>query len=74
MLESSRSRSQRPTFMRQTFARMAPPRVSTCTVTGSPFDPMASFHGQLIDIGLDIFFLLPAGPIEALAEISLAIK
>ena len=33
-----------------------------------------SFHGQLIDIGLDIFFLLPAGAIEALAEVSLAIK
>ena len=74
MLESSRSRSQRPTFMRQTFARMDPPRVSTCTVTGSPFGPMAASMGSLIDIGLDVFFLLPAGAIEALAEISLAVK
>ena len=32
------------------------------------------FHGQLVDIGLDVFFLLPAGAIEALPEVSLAIK
>ena len=33
-----------------------------------------SFHGKLVDIGLDVFFLLPAGSIEPLPEISLAIK
>src|SRR6266581_9085392 len=32
------------------------------------------FHGQLADIGLDIFFLLPASAVETLAEISLAIE
>ena len=32
------------------------------------------FHRQLVDIGLDIFFLLPAGAIEPLAEISLAVE
>ena len=32
------------------------------------------FHGQLVDIGLEIFFLLPAGAIQALPEISLAVK
>jgi hypothetical protein len=32
------------------------------------------FHGQLIDIGLEILLALPAVAIQALAEISLAIK
>ena len=32
------------------------------------------FHGQLVDVGLEIFFLLPAVAIEPLAEISLAVK
>ncbi len=32
------------------------------------------FHGQLVDIGLEVFFLLPAGAIQALAEISLAVE
>ena len=32
------------------------------------------FHGKLVDIGLEIFFALPAVAIEALAEISLAIE
>src|ERR1700704_6128085 len=33
-----------------------------------------SFHGKPIDIGLDVFFLLPAGPVEALPEVSLPIE
>ncbi len=32
------------------------------------------FHRQLVDVGLQIFFLLPAVAIEALAEITLAVK
>ena len=45
-IESSSSRSQRPTFTRQTFARIVPPRVSICTVTGTPSLPIAGFHRQ----------------------------
>jgi len=33
-----------------------------------------NFHGQLIDIGLNVFFLLPTGTVEALAEVSLTVK
>ena len=32
------------------------------------------FHGKLVDIGLEVLFVLPAVAIETLAEISLAIK
>src|SRR6185312_3332989 len=32
------------------------------------------FHGQLIDVGVDVLFLLPAVHVEVLAEISLPIK
>ena len=72
--ESRRNRSQRPTFIRQTLARMEPLRVSICTVTGSPLRPDRRFHGQLIDIRLEVFFLLPAVAIQALPEVALAIK
>ena len=44
--ESRRSRSQRPTFIRQTFAWIVPLRVSICTVTGSPLVPMAGSIGS----------------------------
>ena len=36
--------------------------------------PDGRFHGKLVDIGLEILLALPAVAIEALAEISLAIK
>ena len=36
--------------------------------------PDGGFHGKLVDIGLQVLFALPAVAIEALAEISLAIK
>ena len=74
MLESSRSKSQRPTFMRQTFARRA--AAASLHLDGDRLAVRSDggFHGQLIDVGLDVFFLLPAGAIEPLAEISLAIE
>ncbi len=45
-LESRRSRSQRPTFMRQTLARIGPLWVSTSTMTGSPLAPIAGSMGS----------------------------
>ena len=45
-LESSRSRSHRPTFNRHTLARNEPLRVSISTVTGSPVLPMAASMGN----------------------------
>ena len=44
------------------------------TMTGSPSVPMAGFHRQLVDVGLEIFFLLPAVAIQMLPEIALAVK
>ena len=73
-LESRRSRSQRPTFIRQTFARIVPLRVSISTVTGSPLVADGRLHRLLVDVRLEIFFLLPAVLIKPLAEISLAVK
>ena len=73
-LESSSSRSHRPTFNRHTLARKEPLRVSISTVTGSPDLADGHFHGQLADVGLKILFPLPAVPIQPLAEISLAVE
>ena len=53
---------------------MDPLRVSICTVTGWPLVADRRLHGQLVDVGLQIFFLLPAALVQALAEISLAVK
>ena len=41
---------------------------------GLAVDSDGGFHRQLVDVRLQIFFLLPAVAIEALAEISLAVK
>src|SRR5208283_4212008 len=40
----------------------------------SAVDSDGRFHGQLVDIGFEVFLALPAVAIEALAEISLAIE
>src|SRR6266852_141230 len=36
--------------------------------------PDCRLHGQLTDVSLDVFFLLPAGAVEPLAKISLAVE
>src|ERR1700691_6806118 len=41
---------------------------------GTPVFSDGRFHGKLADIGLEVFFMLPAVAIKALAEISLAVK
>ena len=41
---------------------------------GLAIDPDGGFHRQLVDVGLQIFFLLPAVAIEVLAKITLAVK
>ena len=68
------SRSQRPTLTCQTLARMAAPRVAISMTTGSPFDADGGLHGELIDVGLEILFALPAVLVEALQEVSLAVE
>ena len=72
--ESRRSKSRRPTLTRHTLARIVPPRVSICTVTGSPLRSDGRFHRQLVHIRFEIFFLLPAIAVEPLAEIPLAVE
>ena len=72
--ESSRRRSRRPTFTRQTLARIRPLRVSISTTTGRPSLPIATSIGIWLTSVFKIFFPLPSAEIEPLAEISLAIK
>ena len=43
-------------------------------MTGSPLAPMAGCMGQLIDVGLEILFVLPALLVEALQEIALVVE
>ena len=40
----------------------------------SAVGPDRRFHGKLVDIGLEVFLMLPAVAVKTLAEISLAIK
>ena len=60
--------------MRQTFARMRPLRVSISHHHRLAVRPDRRLHRQLVDVGLQVFFLLPAVAIQPLPEISLAIK
>ena len=53
---------------------MAEPRVSICTVTGSPLRPMAGSIGSWLDVGLEVLLLLPAADVEPLAEIALPVE
>ena len=73
-LESSRSRSQRPTFTRHTLARMRTTAGFDFHRDRFPILPDGRLHGQLADVGLEVFFLLPSVPIQPLAEISLAVE
>ena len=73
-LESSRSRSQRPTFTRQTLARIEAGAGGDLDDDRFAVMPDGGLHGQLIDVGLQIFLALPTALIESLEEVSLAIK
>ena len=53
---------------------MRPLRVSISTTTGLPSLPMADFHRQLVDVGVEVLFLLPAVDVEPLPEVALAVE
>ena len=53
---------------------MAPPRVSISIDDGLAVGADGGLHRQLVDVGLEVLFVLPAVLVEALAEVALAVE
>jgi len=72
-LESSRRRSMRPTLTRTLWRGWSRAGLN---LDGDGFAVFADggLHGELVDVGADVLFLLPAGFVEALEEVALAVK
>ncbi len=72
--ESSSNRSQRPTFIAPHLRANGAAARLDLHRDRLALGPDGRLHGQLVDVGRQIFFLLPAVAVQPLAEISLAVK
>ena len=70
---SSSSSGTRPTSTRQTWATTSRPTTGTETVSGSPSSPVTSARRDAVGIGVDPVLVLPAGAVDALAEVAVAV-